>query len=134
MEGLLENPVSQPNSPADGVRKYILLALLVVTPTGFLFKFYVGPGRWWFNDYGAGLLYEVSWVLVIFSFFPGGDGRIGSLSGYSLARPCWKHFSSGTRGLWKGFVRVLLEGHSWARPFPGGIFLTMLWDVSWDGG
>jgi len=43
---------------------------LVVTPLGFLFKFYSGPGRWWFNDYGAGVLYEIFWILVVFFFFP----------------------------------------------------------------
>jgi uncharacterized membrane protein len=41
-----------------------------VTPLGFLFKFYSGPGRLWFNNYGAGLLYEVFWSLVVFFFVP----------------------------------------------------------------
>ena len=53
------------------MRKYILLALFVVTPGGFFFKFYSGPAEWWFNNYGAGLLYEVFWILVIFLFVPG---------------------------------------------------------------
>ena len=52
------------------MRKYIVLALLVVTPAGFLFKFYSGPAQWWFNNYGAGLLYEVFWILVAFFFWP----------------------------------------------------------------
>jgi hypothetical protein len=51
-------------------RKYIVLALLVVTPAGFLFKFYSGPAQWWFNNYGAGLLYEVFWILIGFFFWP----------------------------------------------------------------
>jgi len=46
------------------------LSLLIVTPAGFAFKLYSGPGNWWFNDYGAGLLYEVFWILVAFFFFP----------------------------------------------------------------
>jgi hypothetical protein len=54
----------------SSIRKRILLALFVVTPAGFLFKFYSGPGAWWFNDYGAGLLYEVFWILVAFYLFP----------------------------------------------------------------
>jgi len=37
---------------------------------GFLFKFYSGPAQWWFNDYGAGLLYEIFWILVVFFFLP----------------------------------------------------------------
>jgi len=51
-------------------RKWILLSLCLVTPLGFLFKFYAGPGHIWFNDYGAGLLYEVFWCLVVFFFMP----------------------------------------------------------------
>ena len=51
-------------------RKWIIIFLCVVTPLGFLFKFYAGPGHKWFNDYGAGLLYEVFWCLVAFFFVP----------------------------------------------------------------
>ena len=51
------------------VRKYVLLSLLLVTPTGFLFKFYSGPLQWWFNDYGAGVLYVIFWILVVFHNF-----------------------------------------------------------------
>jgi len=51
-------------------RKYIVLALLVVTPAGFLFKFYSGPAQWWFNNYGAGLSYEVFWILIGCFFWP----------------------------------------------------------------
>jgi hypothetical protein len=50
------------------IRKYILFALVVVTPAGFLCKFYSGPAQWWFNNYGAGLLYEVFWILVALLF------------------------------------------------------------------
>jgi hypothetical protein len=52
------------------IRKRVLIVLLIVTPLGFLFKFYAGPGKWWFNNYGAGLLYEVFWIIVIFLFIP----------------------------------------------------------------
>lgn len=52
------------------MRKYIVFALLVVAPAGFLSKFYSGPAQWWFNNYGAGLLYEVFWILVVFLFIP----------------------------------------------------------------
>jgi hypothetical protein len=52
------------------IRKYVGVSLLIVTPLGFLFKFYAGPAKWWFNNYGAGLLYEVFWVLVISLFIP----------------------------------------------------------------
>jgi hypothetical protein len=52
------------------LRKRTLFALLLVTPAGFLFKIYSGPVARWFNDYGAGLLYEVFWILLVFFFFP----------------------------------------------------------------
>ncbi len=51
-------------------RIYIGFFLLLVTPAGFLFKFYSGPARWWFNNYGAGVLYEIFWILIIFFIFP----------------------------------------------------------------
>ena len=47
-----------------------ILSLLVVTPLGFAFKFYSGPGNGWFNNYGAGVLYEIFWILLAFLFFP----------------------------------------------------------------
>ncbi|MDY7038808.1 MAG: DUF2809 domain-containing protein [Thermodesulfobacteriota bacterium] len=46
------------------------LSLLVITPLGFACKFYPGPGHGWFNNYGAGLLYEIFWILLAFLFFP----------------------------------------------------------------
>ena len=52
------------------VRKFVALSLLWVTPLGFLFKRYSGPAHRWFNDYGAGLLYEVFWILVVFFLIP----------------------------------------------------------------
>jgi hypothetical protein len=47
-----------------------VFSLLAVTPLGFLFKIYSGPAQRWFNDYGAGLLYEIFWILVAFLIFP----------------------------------------------------------------
>jgi hypothetical protein len=41
------------------------LALLIVVPLGFAAKFYGGPGGWWVRDYGAGVLYEVFWILLV---------------------------------------------------------------------
>jgi len=52
------------------IRKRCIYSLLAVTPLGLLFKIYPGKGRWWFNDYGAGLLYEIFWILIVFAIFP----------------------------------------------------------------
>jgi hypothetical protein len=51
-------------------RLNILFCLSIVTPLGFLFKFYSGPYRGWFNHYGAGVLYEIFWILVLFLVWP----------------------------------------------------------------
>lgn len=51
-------------------QKWILVTLFIVTPTGFLFKLYSGPVHHWFNDYGAGVMYEIFWCMVIFFFCP----------------------------------------------------------------
>ena len=46
-------------------RIVILLSILIVTPLGFVSKFYAGPGAKWVNDSLGGLLYEVFWCLAI---------------------------------------------------------------------
>jgi hypothetical protein len=51
-------------------RRWILLSLCVITPLGFWFKVYDGPGRWWFYYYGGGVAYEIFWCLVVFFFWP----------------------------------------------------------------
>jgi hypothetical protein len=52
------------------IRKYCVFSLLVVTPVGFGFKLYKGSAQWWFNNYGAGLLYEIFWILIVFFILP----------------------------------------------------------------
>ncbi|MDZ7374486.1 MAG: DUF2809 domain-containing protein [candidate division KSB1 bacterium] len=56
--------------------KRVLIALLVVVPLGFAFKFYKGPLNGWFNDYGAGVLYEVFWILLASLLFPAPYHRV----------------------------------------------------------
>lgn len=51
-------------------RKWIILSLCLVTPFGFLCKWYSGPVHTWFNNYGGGVAYEVFWCLVLFFFKP----------------------------------------------------------------
>ncbi len=50
------------------IRKHVIFWLMIITALGFTFKFYSGTARWWFNNHGAGALYEVFWILVIFFF------------------------------------------------------------------
>ena len=51
-------------------RRYIILSLCIIFPVGFLFKLYSGPAHKWFNDYGAAVMYEIFWCMVIFLFYP----------------------------------------------------------------
>ena len=50
-------------------RKYILLSLLIITPIGFLCKFYMAPARNWVQNYLVGIFYEIFWSLLGFLFF-----------------------------------------------------------------
>lgn len=50
--------------------RLLTLSLLIVTPLGFLSKFYTGPARQWVNHYAGDVLYEIFWCLVIFWFIP----------------------------------------------------------------
>ena len=52
------------------LRWRIFLSLLIVVPVGFAFKLYSGPGSFWFQNYGAGVLYEIFWILVFFGIWP----------------------------------------------------------------
>jgi hypothetical protein len=51
-------------------RVSIFVSLCAVIPVGLGFKFYDGPGAWWFNNYGAGVAYEIFWCLVVFLIWP----------------------------------------------------------------
>lgn len=45
------------------------MSLSLVTVAGFLFKFYIGSSQKWFNEYGAGVCYEIFWCLFFFLIF-----------------------------------------------------------------
>lgn len=46
-----------------------IFSLLIVVLMGFLFKYYNGPAREWFNNYGAAVFYEIFWCLFVFLFW-----------------------------------------------------------------
>ena len=48
----------------------IFVLLLIITPLGFLCKFYSGPISSWINNSIAGLLYEIFWIFVALFFLP----------------------------------------------------------------
>ena len=54
----------------------IVVVLCAVVPAGFALKFlYHGPGAVWAHRYGAAILYEVFWVLVLRLFARGVSPR-----------------------------------------------------------
>ncbi len=69
------------------IRKQIIFSLLLFIPLGFLFKFYSGPAHLWFNNYGAGLLYEVFWILFVFLFFPN-KNTVNTIPVFVLVATC----------------------------------------------
>jgi len=88
---------------------------------GFLFKFYSGPAQWWFNDYGAGILYVIFWVLVLFLLFPYGKAanRI----------PLWVFFVTSTLEviqLWHPVMLEKVRSHFLGRTLVGTSFTW--WD------
>ncbi len=51
-------------------RRWVLLALCIITPLGLGLWFYDGPARRWFNFYLTCSAYEIFWCLVVFFFWP----------------------------------------------------------------
>ncbi len=51
-------------------RRWILLALCIITPLGLGLWFYDGPAKRWFNFYLTCSAYEIFWCLVVFFFRP----------------------------------------------------------------
>ena len=52
------------------MRLITLLLIVIITPIGFISKFYSGPGAYWVNNSLGGILYEIFWCLVVFLFLP----------------------------------------------------------------
>ena len=52
------------------LRKWTLVSLILIIPTGFYSKFYRGPAAAWVNDSLGGVFYEIFWCLLILLFLP----------------------------------------------------------------
>ncbi len=52
------------------LKKFIPRLVLTVL-TGLGMKFYSGPGSSWAQNYGAGVMYVVFWILIFFFLFSG---------------------------------------------------------------
>lgn len=51
-------------------RLYLIFSLVIITPLGFLTKFYHGVGATWVQDSLGGVLYEIFWIWLILFFKP----------------------------------------------------------------
>ncbi len=60
------------SSPPGGQspRRAAVACLALVTALGLACKAVEGPGAWWCRNHGAGMLYEVFWILAAFLVFP----------------------------------------------------------------
>lgn len=47
-----------------------LFSLVIITAAGFALKLYSGPFDAWANNYLAGAVYEIFWVVFLFMLFP----------------------------------------------------------------
>ncbi len=109
------------------LRKYILIFLFFLIPTGFACKFYHGPLEIWVRNYLVGILYVLFWNLVLLFCFPRREliGRIVTvvllvtsfLEVLQLWHPAWleairSHFLGrtllGTSFAWWDFVHYLM--------------------------
>lgn len=48
---------------------YTIFALIIITPVGFLTKFYSGPAADLVSNSFGGVLYEIFWCLILFLIF-----------------------------------------------------------------
>lgn len=66
-------------------RRRAVLSLLVITPLGFLCKWYVGPAQNWVNNYAVGVPYELFWCLLLFLCAPRRERVAPVVTGVLLA-------------------------------------------------
>lgn len=41
----------------------VIITLVILVPLGIALKLYPGPGRNWINNYSAGIIYEIFWIV-----------------------------------------------------------------------
>lgn len=51
-------------------QRLTVLSILIITPIGFMSKFYSGPGYYWVNNSLGGVFYEIFWCLVFLFILP----------------------------------------------------------------
>jgi Protein of unknown function (DUF2809) len=87
-----------------------LAALAVVTPLGFLTKFYAGPGAAWVTDHAGGFLYVVFWIALVLALIPRWSGA-ASAAGV-LAVTCALEFAQLWHPPFLERIRATFLGHA----------------------
>jgi len=93
------------------IKRSIVVALAFITPLGFFAKLYSGPGRYWFNNYGAGVLYEIFWCLILFFFWPKRENITKIVASVFAATVFLEVLQHGIPGLLSKFVLLFLGRH-----------------------
>ena len=87
-----------------------LAALAVVTPLGFLSKFYSGPGASWVADNAGGFLYVVFWIAVVLALVPNLSGAAVAAS--VLIATCALEFAQLWHPPYLERIRATFLGHA----------------------
>jgi hypothetical protein len=93
------------------LRLRTLALLLVVVPVGLAASLYSGPGRWWINNWGASLAYEVFFIGVAFLFLPS-PSRLGAIAVAVCVATCALEFLQLWKPVWLEAVRSTFVGRA----------------------
>ena len=91
-------------------RGRFLAVLAVITPLGFLTKFYSGPGAKWVADNGGGFLYVVFWIAVVLALLPQLSGA--AVAAGVLAATCALEFAQLWHPPFLEAIRATFLGHA----------------------
>ena len=91
-------------------RARFLAVLAVITPLGFLTKFYSGPGADWVAHHAGGFLYVVFWIALVLALWPRSSGAMVAAS--VLAVTCALEFAQLWHPPFLEPVRSTFLGHA----------------------
>lgn len=91
--------------------KKIIFQAALIALIGFGMKFYSGPGSSWTQNYGAGVMYVVFWILIFFALFPGPNSLL-RVPLAVLAATCALEFLQLWRAPWLERIRANFFGRT----------------------
>lgn len=102
-------------------RFLIIISLILITPLGFLSKFYHGTAQDWINNFSGDILYEIFWCLLLFLLMPSRKSVVQIPLGV-LIITCILEISQ----LWKPPFLQAIRATFWGKIFLGTTFVW--WD------